>query len=235
MSDKVRRNTALRQSAVNEMGVLHKLANDAQKDKTLPLKFKVRYSSIESVKDEFFKSHNALVAGLAADKDHDLDNEDVIKTNFLEHYYDIRSMYTFLFNQDPFNTTTNSQLNVSDSPDLPHVKLPTINLNKFSGDIRDFPSFKDMFDAVVHSNQKLQAVEKFNYLRSLLEGTPLDLIKRLNATENNYQIAYDTLIKRYTNPRAQARPHWLAMENFPALKSENPTQLRKLLDTFSIN
>lgn len=235
MSDKTRRNSALRQSSLNEINTLKQLALDAQKDKSLFIKFKVRYTSVEDIKDEFFKYHNALLGALATDKDYNLVEEDAIKVAFLESYYDVRSIYTSLFHQDPFNTTVKPQSDAPDHSDTAHVKLPKIQLNKFSGDIRDFPSFKDMFDALVHSNNSIPPVEKFNYLRSSLEGTPLDLIKRLNASSDNYQIAYETLVKRYTNPRAQARAHWLEIENFPSLKSENPTQLRKLLDTFAIN
>lgn len=235
MSDKFRKQVALRQSCVKEMEIINNLAISVKKDHKLQTKFKVRYTSLDFLNEEFQKYHSGILSLLSADKDSDLNAEDDLKRKFLEMFYDVKSIYAELFENDamsPLNATVAADKTISE---IAHVRLPQIDLKRFSGDIREFPAYKDMFDALVHSNSNLKPVEKFNYLISSLNGTPLDLIKHLKATNENYQSAYDTLIKRFTNPRAQARAYWLPIENFAPLKTENPFLLRKLLDTFSIN
>lgn len=229
MADKLRRNYALRKSCLNEMQTIKNLATAFMTNQTLATKFKVRYNTIDSLMEDFLKHHALVVSLLAVDREANLDAEDEVKSEMSEMFYEIKAIYTDFF-QNESQATDNKQLACST-----HIKLPKIELNKFRGDIRDFPGFRDMFDSLVHSNGTLNPIEKFNYLKSSLEGSPLELVKRLKATADNYDTAYAALIKRYTNPRAQARAYWLEIENFPSLKSENPPQLRKLLDTFSIN
>ena len=48
------------------------------------------------------------------------------------------------------------------------VKLPKLDLKKFNGDISKWPSFWDAFESSVHNNTRLAAIDKFNYLNSLL-------------------------------------------------------------------
>ncbi|EZA49243.1 hypothetical protein X777_12483 [Ooceraea biroi] len=43
------------------------------------------------------------------------------------------------------------------------IKLPTITLPKFSGKYDEWISFEDSFKALVHNNQRMQPVQKFNY------------------------------------------------------------------------
>ena len=56
---------------------------------------------------------------------------------------------------------------------IPRVKLPKLSLRRFNGDITKWASFWDSFDSAIHSNASLSGVDKFNYLNSLLESTPL--------------------------------------------------------------
>lgn len=48
------------------------------------------------------------------------------------------------------------------------VKLPKLALHSFSGDITQWITFWDSFRSAVHDNDQLTAVDKFNYLKSLL-------------------------------------------------------------------
>ena len=52
----------------------------------------------------------------------------------------------------------------------PASRLPKLDLSRFSGDPLGWQTFWDSYQAAVHSNPKLTGVEKFNYLRSLLDG-----------------------------------------------------------------
>ena len=54
------------------------------------------------------------------------------------------------------------------------VRLPTLSLKRFGGDLTKWVSFWDSFSSAVHSNPSLSAIDKFNYLVSLLESTAAD-------------------------------------------------------------
>ena len=69
------------------------------------------------------------------------------------------------------------------------VKLPKLNLPKFSGDVLQWPSFWDQFSVTVHDTN-LPVVSKFTYLMSLLEGEPKQAILGLSLTADHYAIAW---------------------------------------------
>ena len=76
------------------------------------------------------------------------------------------------------------------------VKLPKLNLPKFSGDVLQWPSFWDQFSVTVHDTD-LPVVSKFTYLMSLLEGEPKQAIHGLSLTTDHYTIACKILKDRF--------------------------------------
>ena len=68
----------------------------------------------------------------------------------------------------------------SDEATLPvrgtNVNLPKISLLRFNGDPVKWTSFWDSYWAAIHLNTELSEIDKFNYLRSLLEHTAYDAI-----------------------------------------------------------
>lgn len=60
----------------------------------------------------------------------------------------------------------------------PHsVRLPEIPLPHFSGDLADWPVFRDRFVAVVDSPSNISNIEKFYYLLSCLELESSEVVK----------------------------------------------------------
>ena len=59
------------------------------------------------------------------------------------------------------------------------IKLPKLNLPVFGGDVLQWPSFWDQFEANVDSTD-LPVISKFSYLRTLLEGEPKRAIEGLS-------------------------------------------------------
>ena len=49
-------------------------------------------------------------------------------------------------------------------------KLPKLTLPKFKGEVTMFQAFWDSFSSAVNANPNLSAIDKFNYLKALLEG-----------------------------------------------------------------
>ncbi|XP_064074465.1 uncharacterized protein LOC113394292 [Vanessa tameamea] len=81
------------------------------------------------------------------------------------------------------------------------VKLPQIQLPKFSGLYEEWQTFHDMFTSLIHQNTALSPVQKMHYLKSSLTGEPEILLRNLTTTDSNYEDAYEQLIRRYNNKR----------------------------------
>ena len=80
------------------------------------------------------------------------------------------------------------------------VKLSTLQIPRFDGDIMQFPEFIDMFTSAIHGNKALSDVERLVYLKSYLGGSVLDTISGLTITASNYNIALTLLKERFDKP-----------------------------------
>ena len=83
------------------------------------------------------------------------------------------------------------------TPSSHKVKLPKISLPRFGGNLLKWPSFWDSYESAVHHSPDLTDIDKFNYLRSLLDGAAHDAIAGLTLTSANYQEAVQILQKRF--------------------------------------
>ena len=94
----------------------------------------------------------------------------------------------------------------------PRIRLPEITLSKFDGNFTKWSSFWDVFKSSVHKNSTLTDIEKFIYLRSLLESTAADSISGLTLSAVNYKEAVAVLQRRFGNKRFIIGKHLLIME-----------------------
>ena len=63
-------------------------------------------------------------------------------------------------------------------------KLPKLTLQRFTG-------FWEGFKSAVHNNPGLSFIDKFNYLKSILDGNAARAIQGLPLTEGNYEAAVE--------------------------------------------
>ena len=68
-------------------------------------------------------------------------------------------------------TTVDKLLEHSELPVTMKPKLPMNELPKFNGDVTKFCSFWESFESSVDRNPNLSTIDKFNYLKALLEGS----------------------------------------------------------------
>ncbi|KAK3727775.1 hypothetical protein QZH41_016420, partial [Actinostola sp. cb2023] len=71
--------------------------------------------------------------------------------------------------QRPQRSDTNVEKVVS-------TKLPKLELRKFKGDPKEWITFWERFSSAVHDNPTISDVDKFNYLKGLLEGSALTTV-----------------------------------------------------------
>ncbi|XP_055604767.1 uncharacterized protein LOC129753000 [Uranotaenia lowii] len=114
----------------------------------------------------------------------------------------------------------------------PHVKLPLISLPKFSGNIEEWLSFRDLYLSLIHHSEDLPVIEKYHYLRSQLEGEALSVISSLALTQANYTVAWDLLVKRYSNSKALKRKQVQNLFELPFIKRESAFELQALVEGF---
>ena len=110
------------------------------------------------------------------------------------------------------------------------VRLPPIKLPEFDGQYSNWLEFKDSFNALVDGNLALNNVQKFYYLRSSLGKEVLNIIKSLEVTDTNYDIAWQILKERFENKGLIIHNHIRAIFEHPSISKESYTDLRNLFD-----
>ncbi|XP_029168338.1 uncharacterized protein LOC114938529 [Nylanderia fulva] len=118
---------------------------------------------------------------------------------------------------------------------ISHVRLPKINLPTFSGKYEDWFPFQDTFITIIQNNTSLSDVQRFQYLRAALTDKALDIMKPLEISGNNYDLAWSLLKERYDNKRVIIQTHVRAIFELPVITKENAIDLRQLADGASIH
>ena len=90
-------------------------------------------------------------------------------------------------------------------------KLPKLTLKRFSGDPTQWHAFWDSFSAAVHEYDDISQVDKFNYLRSLLDGVAASAIEGFSLTKENYEAAIKLLKDRFANTQIIVSSHMDAL------------------------
>lgn len=112
------------------------------------------------------------------------------------------------------------------------VKLPTLEVKRFSGKIHEWQEFWDAFSSAIHKNDELSAVDKFSYLRGLLVEPAKSAIAGFSLTDANYSAAVELLERRFGKKTAIQRAHINKMLNvMPVVDAKDIGRLRSLFDT----
>ncbi|XP_011859121.1 PREDICTED: uncharacterized protein LOC105556636 [Vollenhovia emeryi] len=80
-------------------------------------------------------------------------------------------------------------------------RLPDITLPKFTGEYAAWPTFRDLFTSLIISNDQLTNVERLHYLRSSVEGAPVQLIAGFSMAGDSLTPSWELLKDRYENKR----------------------------------
>ena len=111
------------------------------------------------------------------------------------------------------------------------VKLPKFSLPSFAGDATQKISFWDSFASAIHDNNYLNDIDKFQYLRSCLQGSAAETVAGLQLTSANYKEAVKLLQARFANKQIIISKHiGTLMELNQISKSEDIGALRLLYD-----
>ena len=162
----------------------------------------------------------------------DSESHEDARAEFETLYYDLWDRMSIL--TDKFNAQVD-QCSVSSGRVKRELKLPTINLPSFGGNILEFRHFYDIFSSLVVNNDSLDDIQRYHYLLSSLTGEAHDIIKNLPITASNFAIAWETVCQRYNNTRLIITAHVKRLLMLPTVNKESPHELRALLNEVSSN
>lgn len=210
---------------------------DGPARKTLP-NLEKRVFNIQNYWDEFRANDKAL-SRLKTQKIMKLDYFTKDRYTEVEEFYissisEIEALKISKFSE----TQSNSQSTIS-NPDIRNrpnggiqkaeIKLPKIELPKFSGNYSEWPGYHDLFRSLVH-NSRLSNVEKLHYLQSSLCGEALKLVGHFQKTDANYEAAWSALIGRYDNKRVLVNTYLKKLLSIPSLTLDTAENNRRLID-----
>ncbi|UYV84304.1 hypothetical protein LAZ67_X001786, partial [Cordylochernes scorpioides] len=90
--------------------------------------------------------------------------------------------------------------------------------------------FKEIFIKVIDQNRALANSQKLQYLVSALRGDAARLVRAFSISDENYSIAWQTLIHRYDNKRELAFRHIQKFLNLKFIKGDSDKALYEFLD-----
>ncbi|XP_012524163.1 uncharacterized protein LOC105829678 [Monomorium pharaonis] len=127
----------------------------------------------------------------------------------------------------PTHSTSHSTPTVF--PSCSHqVRLPRVDLPRFTGNYSDWLSFRELFQALVVTNPSLSAVEKLQYLKSSIGGSAASLLKNTALTAANFQRSWEALISFYENKRLLVDAELHSLMNLKKMTKESGAELEQL-------
>ena len=144
--------------------------------------------------------------------------------------------FTVLNINDELNVQPENQVLPDRTRHSKGLKLPSIEIKSFSGELTEWLSFYDSYEAAIHNSSELSGVQRFTYLRSYLTDAALKSVSGLILTNKNYGKFLTILKKLYGNKQAIVSTHMEKLVNLRVVTSDaNKTGLRKLFDEIESN
>lgn len=156
------------------------------------------------------------------------------KATFEDMYYRLKGSLDskLALSNSPSTSSPSTSLSVAPPTHALGVRLPELKIPEFKGDFDEWMNFHDLFSTLIHSNQQLSAIQKFQYLKAVLKGDALRLVQSLAVTATNYSIAWDLLKQRFDNKNFLIKQHFSALLCISPLKKESSSALSDLADIF---
>ncbi|XP_046399398.1 uncharacterized protein LOC124165903 [Ischnura elegans] len=108
------------------------------------------------------------------------------------------------------------------------VRLPVPELPKFSGDFRNWETFRDLLKSMIIDRKDISQVAKLQYLLSCLSGEAADLVRTIPITEENFTLAWQSLQNYYENNRRITSAHLAALFDLKSMQNESASELRRI-------
>jgi len=145
----------------------------------------------------------------------------------------VEDIYFEYFSKAKQFLCTETVNNIIQAPEqqVNNVKLPTLQLPKFSDSYDQWLMYKDTLTSVIDSNARLSNIQKFQYLRSSLAGEALQVIHTLETTDENYETVWRLIKQRYENRKLIINTHIKGLLELQAESKGSHVTLRIFIDS----
>ena len=131
----------------------------------------------------------------------------------------------------PQTPTFTTQLTSSSAASSVRVRLPKLEVKNFKESVFEWQEFWDAFESSIHTNAGLSDVDKFSYLKGLVDEPAKSAISGFSLTAANYGSAVELLMRRFGKPSTIQRAHINELLSVQAVYRERETaRLRALYD-----
>ncbi|XP_050528192.1 uncharacterized protein LOC126898294 [Daktulosphaira vitifoliae] len=127
------------------------------------------------------------------------------------------------------NVTMSQPLDASNSF-LQSIQYPKRKFPTFSGNMKEWQNFEQLFTSILSHTPHISDVEKFEILKTSLEGEAQTLVSHLSLTIANYHSAWEILRARYGNKRDLARIHFEPLLASYIVKANDASSIKNLLN-----
>ncbi|XP_058827822.1 uncharacterized protein LOC131687746 [Topomyia yanbarensis] len=187
--------------------------------------------------EELWEKVNDVILDIETHEDFEAEDDAYAEqqSEFGNRYYQVKSVLLDKVKELEEPAVLNASirgLDMTQQPTIEHVRLPQIKLQTFDGNIDEWLSFRDLYTSLIHWKADLPDVEKFHYLKGCLSGEAKALIDPLSITRANYQVAWETLTKRYNDSKLLKRRQIQALFKLLSLVKESANELQSLLEGF---
>ena len=111
----------------------------------------------------------------------------------------------------------------------PSVKLPTIKLEPFSGDIETWSRFWEQFQSSVDQNPTVSVIDKHVFLRGYLEGEARRLVDGIAVTADTYSETKRILQSKYGDKNRIIQSHLDFLENLKPIRCDTVNNLNDMI------
>ncbi|XP_046407913.1 uncharacterized protein LOC124172514 isoform X1 [Ischnura elegans] len=191
---------------------------------------KVRLENVESYWQKIKDCHEQMTESESFDTNHEYCTSDFF--DYAEEIYLQRKgeFEEFLICLETGSSTReiDRENNPSRSVCDQQVRLPIAELPKFSGDFRDWETFRDLMRSIIVDRNDISDVTKLQYLKGALSGEAADLIRTISVTEQNFMLAWQSLKDYYENTRRSISAHLASLLDLKPMKNESASELRRI-------
>ncbi|XP_076766420.1 uncharacterized protein LOC143433153 [Xylocopa sonorina] len=165
------------------------------------------------------------------DEQNDSIDQDLAQIEIENLYYDCADFISkHLYEAESIARVPNPLISASPTITTANTILPKIHIRPFNGDFAEWHNFFDTFKSLVHENDSIPITHKFHLLKSYLTGNAASITNSLNATEENYFVAWNLIQKRYNQPRKIVQCHIRALFELPDITRNSLTSLRAFVE-----
>lgn len=205
----------------------------ASKDRISLSYINTRLESLERHWLEFQSNHRKIILEV---KSEELQKSSYIKDDLYdateENFMDYKSLMREVIQKlKPDPTASKSTASEGNKGTELNVKLPKIEIPKFSGKYSEWASFRDMFTSLIHNNGSIDNVQKLHYLKSSVTGEAEQLLRHIPVTSDNYKVCWTQLESRYNNKKYLANCILKKLTSQKVLTTESSSAIKLLLDT----